>query len=335
MEELNESSEKKTPKDKRKTICIFGISSFLGSNLADFLKKDFKVVGTYYKNPIKIDGVLTVPCDVLTKEEVQLVLFAFRPDITIYSVGISSVLDCSKKEELADALNTSGLFNVAEYCQRYKSQICYISSSFVFAGEDKKYIEMDIPDANTVYGKTQASAEFYIQKTSLNYVIFRCCKLYGRGVSANRESFFEKLQSAIKSGQNINADAFVSTGYLDVYYLAMILKICFDKNVMNRLFQITTKDIGSFYDFSKSYCEVFGENSSAVSKGRWAFPTIAGQGNSGGDDINFKLDISNIESFLNIDLPTIKESLEFTFKRLNGEKNNKKKKTKGEGVNFI
>jgi len=38
---------------RNKTILIFGISSFVGSNLAFFLKEDFRIVGTYKKNYVK------------------------------------------------------------------------------------------------------------------------------------------------------------------------------------------------------------------------------------------------------------------------------------------
>ena len=202
----------------RKTVLIFGISSLVGSNLAEFLKKDYKVVGTYYNNPIRIPGVLTVRCNVLTKEEVQLVVYAFKPDVTIYAVGLSSLQECADREGLAEALNTSGLFNVSEYCQRYKSQVCYISSSFVFAGENKSYMEMDIPDASSVYGKTQASAEFYIQKTLLNYLIFRCCRLYGRGANENKKNWFEKMQYNLARHQNVKMDGSLRVGFLDIYY---------------------------------------------------------------------------------------------------------------------
>ncbi|PJB53787.1 MAG: hypothetical protein CO099_05215, partial [Bdellovibrio sp. CG_4_9_14_3_um_filter_39_7] len=89
-DELNNPEEEKKKKSKRKTILIFGVSSFVGSNLAEYLKKDYRVVGTYNKNPVQIPGVLTLPCDVLSKDEVQLILFATKPDITIYAVGLSS-----------------------------------------------------------------------------------------------------------------------------------------------------------------------------------------------------------------------------------------------------
>lgn len=320
----------------KKTVLIFGISSFVGSNLAEFLKKDFRIVGTYYKTPIKIPGVLTLPCNVLVKEEVRLVVYATKPDFTIYCAGVSSLTECSQKEELAEALNTNGLFNVSEYCQRYKSQVCYISSNFVFAGETKNYLEMDIPDANSFYGKTQAQAEFYVQKTLLNYLLIRCCRLYGRGVSHLRPSWFEHMQGQIAKHEALKYDSSLKVGFLDVYYLAMILKICFDKKVSNRLFQLSSTDITTFFDFSQQYAEVFNESKSFVSKSKWKFPYLKNTSVvTVVDELSYQLDISNIEGFARLKMPSIRESLEFTHRRFNGQNVKTKSKSKGEGISFI
>lgn len=328
--------EAKIETDTLKTIVIFGVSSFIGSNLAEFFKKDYKVIGTYAKNSVRIDGVLTISCDVLAKEEVQLILFAFKPDYVIYCAGVSSIVDCHKNEDLADALNTNGLFNVSEYCQRYKAQICYISSGFIFAGEKKNYYEMDIPDALTTYGKTQAAAEFYIQKTSLNYLIYRCCRLYGRGINPIRPNWFENLQREILLNNNLAMDDFVKTGFLDVYYLAMILKMNFDKGVSNRLFQVSSSDICSIYDFTKYYAEIFDASSERISKSRWPLPLNASATSTNVDDqLYFNLDTQNVEGFLNIELPSIKESLEFTFQRLKGIKKSTGRERSREGIKFI
>lgn len=323
-------------KDTRKTIVIFGISSFLGSNLAEYLKKDFKVIGTYHKHSVRIPGVLSIPCDVLAKEEVQLALFAFKPDFVIYCAGVSSVIDCHKSEDLADALNTSGLFNVSEYCQRYKAQICYVSSSFIFAGQKKNYFEMDIPDSLTTYGKTQAAAEFYLQKTSLNYILFRCCRLYGRSITAQRPTWFQNFQRQLAKNKSLSMDDFIHTGFLDVYYLGLLIKMCIDKKVTNRLFQVSSSDIGTLYDFAKSYCEVFSASKDLISKGRWPFPMNHTQSTTQVEDqLYFKLDTANLEGFLNINLPSIKESLEFTHNRYGGIAQGKKKSQASEGIKFI
>lgn len=331
------STEEDAQEPEQKTILIIGISSFIGSNLAQYLKKHFRVIGTYYKNPVKVEGVLTLPMNIRNKEEVQRVIFSFKPDFTIYCAGVNSISDCAGNSGASDALNTSGLITVAEYCQRYKSQICYLSTCHVFSGEEKKYIEMDIPDANTSYGKSQASAEFYIQKTSLNYVIFRTCRLYGRSLNATNPNYFEVLQKELHLGKQVSCDHHVLTGYLDVYYIAAMMKICFDKEVKNRLFQVSSKDIMSAYDFANAYAETFNHNKEMITKGKWNYPVVKGMGGAyASDKIYLQMDISNLEGFLSIKLPTVKESLEFTFKRLDGASDkDHKKESKGEGIKFI
>ena len=67
------------------------IKPFRFKNLAEILKKDYKVIGTYYKTPVSIKGVVSFHCDVLKKEDVQMALYTFRPDFTIYSVGLHSI----------------------------------------------------------------------------------------------------------------------------------------------------------------------------------------------------------------------------------------------------
>jgi len=135
-----------------------------------------------------------LPCDVLDKDQVQLVLYAFKPDIVLYCAGMSSLKDCHDRPNMCDALNSSGLITVAEIAPRYGARVIYFSSHFIFAGLNKNYHEMENPDVITNYGKAQASAEFYLQKSSLNYLIFRCGKLYGRGLNPLRNTFFELLQ---------------------------------------------------------------------------------------------------------------------------------------------
>ena len=227
--------------EKKKTVLIFGITSFVGSNLAEYLKKYYIVVGTFHRLPVSIPGIVTLPCDTLAKEEIQLVLHSFKPDYTIYAVGLSSVQDCARSPEMADALNSSGLYNVLEYCQRYKSRLCCLSSGYVFSGSEDEYLEMDVPDANTVFGKTKASSEFYVQKTSLNYIIIRCSQFYGRSINPRQNTFFEAIQRKISKGETLVVDNTVSTGFLDIYYLCLVIRMCFENNVQNRLLQLSSR----------------------------------------------------------------------------------------------
>lgn len=329
MEENKEVEEK-----SQKSILIFGISGFLGSNLAEFLKKDYKVYGTYYKTPVNIPGVFALSCDVLQKDAVQLVLYATKPDITLYCVGYNNIEKCAENSNVADALNTSGLFNVTEMCQRYQSQICYFSNYFVYAGDNVEYAEMDTPDPGTMHGKTKASGEFYIQKNSLNYMVYRTCHLYGRHINPNKKSIFEKLQTAVASTDINVFDNYVYQGFLDVYYLCLVVKMCIERSATNRLMHISSKDIMSFYEFAGVYCKVFKENMSRIAKGKWALPLVQLRDTTE-DNWYYRLDTKNLEGFLNIDIPTIEESLQTTFKRFNGDPTPGKKKAKGGSIPFL
>lgn len=324
--------------EKRKTVLIIGINSFVGSNLAEFLKKDYRVVGTYHKKNYPLPGILTLPCDVLAKDEVQLVLYAFKPDFVLYCVGMSSLKECSESPNACDALNSSGLFNVAEMAPRYGARIVYFSSQYVFSGMNKNYNEMDNPDVITQYGKSQASSEFYLQKSSLNYLIFRCGALYGRGISPLKMTFLERLQKNLKSNVATVYDDFSHMGFLDIYYLGMVVKMCIDKNVTNRLVHFSSQDTMTHYEFAKLYCEIFNESDALIDKGKWHFPIAKGANIEKKEDHHyFKLDVLNIEGLLKIKMPTIRESLEFTRKRFHGEKDSQKstKSKSGDGISFI
>lgn len=307
-------------KKKRKTILIFGANSFAGSNLAEFFVRDYRVIGTYYKNPFEIPGVLLVSCNVLRKEKVQSVLLAFRPDIAIYAVGPSSLMDTVEKERLVHNLNTTGLFNIVEYCHRYGAQIVYLSSVYVFGGEDKQYIEIDVPDMNTIYGEIKASAEYYLQKTSVNYLIFRCCSLYGRSLNPFRTTWFEMIQGGIANFENISSDHHVRMGFLDVFYAAMAMRVCFEKDIGGRLFHISSSDCLTHYEFAKLYCQVFRESDEQVIKSYWKFPLMHFKIPSSSHKNNrYHLDASYVENILGVKLPSIKESLELTRERFSGQ----------------
>ncbi len=320
-----------------KTIFIVGISSFVGSNLAMFLKDHYRVIGTYYDTKINIPDVLQFPFDVFNKEGLQAIMHSIRPDVTIYCAGVSSVEQCSTDESYADALNTMGLFNVVDMCQRFKSHLCFISSGYVFSGNNVVYKEMDIPDPSTFYGKNKAAAEFYIQKTSLNYSIYRCCQFYGRGINYKKTTWFEFLERATDEGDSFSCDSFVHLGFLDVQFLGMIIKMGIDKGVKNRLFQLTTSDVMTHYDFAKLYGEIFSKDTSMMIQGKWPFPILPSSSFiPGGSGIHFKMDTRNVEGHYKVELPSIKESLQFTYQRFNGTtQSGNKVKNHSKGLQFI
>lgn len=320
---------------QKKTILIFGLSSFLGSNLAENLRDEYRIVGTYFETPVHIPGILSIKCDVHNKDLVQKVVYLFQPDITVYAIGLTDLDACQEFPKVADALNTAGVFNVSMASERYHSKFVYFSSCYIFSGENIKYKENDTPAPTSVYGNTVASSEFYIQKSCLNYIIFRCCPIYGRSYNPNDLKWIEAIERNEFLGKKIVCDTKVHSGFIDVYTISELLKRAIEINVTNRLLHVTTKDTMTRFEFAKKYLEAFAGNTSLLNKGDWKFPqtenVVALQ--NIGEEIHFDLDTFNIEDEFEIEMPSIEDTLSKYKDKIEGSV--KTKKQASAGITFI
>ncbi len=302
----------------KKTVLIVGINSFVGSNLAEILRDEFRVVGTYHKTPVEIPGITCFPCDTMKKDYVMNIISRIKPDFTVYAAGMSSLMECKLRPKYADALNAGGAINVCTASERYGSRFILISSCYVLGGSNISYKEGDTPFPNTQYGASLSSAEFYVQRSCLNYLILRCSTLYGRGFNPKHPNWFESMQAAFVKGIPLVADDSVETGFLDIFILGRVLKAALLANVSNRLIHVSSKDSMNRFTFANLYAKIFHRDANVIQKTTGKFP-IDTDNKSGGvaaQNYYFKMDVSNVEEFLGTKMPTIEDSLQFTHKRL-------------------
>lgn len=303
----------------KKSILIFGISSFVGSNLAEQLKDEFRVIGTYHKTPISIPGVVCVPCDVLKKDYVSKIVAIFKPHFSIYAVGLSSLNDCVFNPKKADALNSAGAANCSGASERYGSKFIYISSGFVHGGDDILYKEGDTTFPATIYGSSLQSAEFYIQRSCLNYLIFRCAPIIGRGYNPHRLNWFEYLQKNLAEKNSFLVDDFVETGFLDVYTLGEVIKQTLKIISGNKLLHVSSSDFMTRYRFSKMYAKIFKKDGDLLQACSGNFPvdhTRRPAEKSLSNNQYFKLDTENLESLIEYKMPTIEQMLRKIYQKL-------------------
>lgn len=290
----------------------------MGSNLLAVLKDEFRVVGTYHKNPVSFPGVTCFPCDVLKKDYVNKLVALTKPDFTIYAVGMSSINQCHREPKLADALNSTGASYVCKASERVGAKFIYLSSSYVLSGEDFLAKESDMPMPYTAYGNTVSSGEFYIQRSSINYLVLRTCPLYGRSYSHLRPNIFEFIQDKMSKGEPLPLDSSAKTGFLDVILFGRILKSCLEKNITNRLLQVSSKDTLSHFEFAQMYSRMFKKPESTIQLLDEVIPA-ENPHRQALKKPKFRMDITNIETTLGLELPTVEESLLFTHKRLSGK----------------
>ena len=303
-----------TSGDIKKTVLIVGISSFVGSSLAEFLKKSYRVIGSYYDNPVDIEDVLTFYLDITSDKEVKSMINFFQPDLVIYCVGLTSLIDCDKDNIKANSLNAAGLFGLTRCTERHYLRLIYLSSSYVFSGEKRKFNNNDIAVSNTFYGKSKSLAEFFIKDNCLNYIILRCCNFYGRSLLSDRPNWFEEVQNKFFKEENIELDSRIKGGFLDISYLAQAIQKCIDREINKISLNLSSQDVMSKYEFIMEYAKIFNESKNLIGQNIEHFPEIKTvlKEDDHCRELEYHMNIEDTEKILGIDMPSIEQSLCYT-----------------------
>ena len=151
-------------------ILVTGSKGQLGKELLE-LYSDEEITGT------DIDEM-----DITDAKQTVNFITEFNPDIVIHAAAMTDVDGCEKNKETAFKINTLGTRNVALACQKANSEMLYVSTDFVFAGDkDESYNEFDEPFPLSIYGKSKFEGEKLVKELINRFYIVRTAWLYGDG----------------------------------------------------------------------------------------------------------------------------------------------------------
>ena len=93
-------------------------------------------------------------------------------DLVIHSAGSVNTLEAENNPDEAIEVNVQGTSNVVKKCRELDLRLIFISSEYVFAGDNIPYTTSSLPNPKNIYGVTKACGEL-LTKTLNNYVIVR------------------------------------------------------------------------------------------------------------------------------------------------------------------
>lgn len=138
---------------KQPKTMIFGARGMLGHVLTDVLQNEYN----YTVYPLT-----RLDVDVTNFRKVSKYLNLLNPDIVINCTGIL-VRASEADPETAKIVNAEFPRFLAHYTAKKKKKLIHISTNSIFSGRKFSYYKRtDIPDAETVYGKTKAQGESYV-----------------------------------------------------------------------------------------------------------------------------------------------------------------------------
>jgi dTDP-4-dehydrorhamnose reductase len=135
--------------------------------------------------------------DLAQEDEVRQALARIRPDVVIHTAAIPDLDICEAEPAKAYLVNVHGTRRVLEAAREVGAAVVYISTDAVFDGKKSTpYVESDLANPPTVYGRTKLRGEQIVQTLS-NHWIFRVSVLFGPG----KTNFVEKGLRKIAAGQ--------------------------------------------------------------------------------------------------------------------------------------
>ncbi len=239
-----------------------GISGLVGSKIVEVLKDK------YIFDNLSLDtGV-----DITKPETLDVVRQDKEHSIVFHLAALADVDGCEKdkelgKESLAYKINVGGTQNVVDACRDGNKKMIYISTDFVFDGENTPvggYSEDDNPNPVNWYSQTKFEGEEVVKNSGLDYLIMRIAYPY-RTAFEFKKDFVQAILGRLKNNQPIAG----ITDHIMTPTLVDDIALALDKLIETEskgIFHVVGGDSLSPYDAALKIAEVFDCDKSLISQ---------------------------------------------------------------------
>lgn len=291
-----------------KKILLFGASSFVGSNLAVYLRKHYRVYGTYSTTHPRIDGVPCFRLPLTPSSPILEVINIIRPEAVVYCPAYANTLQNAKDSDAALFINAEAPAFLARAMDQRGGRFIYLSTSKVFSGKLGDYAESDPIDPVGLYGMTKARGEELISDVK-NTFIFRLGTIFGLGTHA-RPSLFNRLLSHLLGRKEV---PYISDEYRTFYSTADVARavgIAIDASIEAAgLYHLVQHEKHTYYSFGKLVANLFGISGNLLVPvaGDTFSTNLANSTEPRGHDLSLRSDF--FEQTFHFKAPSLEESI--------------------------
>ena len=232
-----------------KRIFITGIAGQLGSTLNKYLSGYFNILNNQ-ENFYKVD--------VTDRSDLKYFFKELSPDYIINCAALTNVDFCEKNKSNSYKVNVDGIKNIIS-CTKNDTKIIHISTDYVFSGNRNVYIESDIPNPISYYGKHKLESENILRSSNRDYLIIRPSVIFGN----TGNNFYVWVRDSLKNNQKIS----VVTDQISNPTWSWSLSEAIYKSILSNvsgLFHFGGEEIISRYDFAIKIAKVHGFNSDRI-----------------------------------------------------------------------
>lgn len=228
-------------------LAVVGCSSMVGSRFCELTTKDFELINADLFFDPKIDITDKKSVDNFFQNDFEwLILFSAFTDVD------EAEKQRGDKNGLCWNINVRGVENITNACQAHNRNLVFISTDFIFDGENGPHSEDDLPGPNlekvSWYGITKIEGE-KIVKSLGESTILRISYPYRASFPA-KEDFARSILKKYKEGSlyPMFRDQIITPTFIDD--LAPAVSLLIRKN-LGGIFHLASPVTTTPYDFAK------------------------------------------------------------------------------------
>ncbi len=192
-------------------VLVTGVSGQLGHDVMNELaKRGYTGVGSdiapEYSGVDDNTAVVNmeyVQMDITDEKAVDEIITRVNPDVIVHCAAWTAVdmAEDDDKVEKVRAVNAGGTRNIAKAAKKLDCKMVYISTDYVFDGQDEKPWEPDCKDYKplNVYGQTKLEGELAVSELLDKYFIVRIAWVFG----VNGKNFIKTMINVGKTHDTV------------------------------------------------------------------------------------------------------------------------------------
>ena len=184
-------------------VLVTGGSGFLGKKVISILGETYDMIDSHLES----GGAKIRKFDLNDFEGVNEFLRDSKPEIIVHCASIADVKRCEEDKESAKRVNGESSIAIARWCEANGAKMIYISSDYVFSGNNSPYEENDNPHPLNFYGVSKLEGE-KILDINTGFVVLRIPIIYGYNDETDKRTYVSEIIDALRGNKDIRSDDF-------------------------------------------------------------------------------------------------------------------------------
>jgi dTDP-4-dehydrorhamnose reductase len=244
-------------------ILVTGANGLLGQYLVALLLQEGYSVVALSRGISKLQHAVGsrfsyYDVDITLELPVTSILLQEQPDVVVHAAAMTQVDECQLNQSGCETINVQATAQLLVAAETTTRHFIYISTDFVFDGEQGNYKEDDHLNPVSWYGFTKVQAESMVETSDMDWAIVRTCLVYGNAPGSGRTNIISWVKQSLEAGKPIKVvnDQWRTPTYAGDLAKGILLII---QQKATGIYHISGKDKMTPYDIAMqtaAYCKL-------------------------------------------------------------------------------